>query len=243
MAQKIAFFDLDGTFFRWQLYHELVFELKDRGVFTEEAAQQLDDSFTAWQAKQQTWHDYEMNVIRTLEPNMASLDPAIFDAAAQAVVSRSGHKVYNFTKRLLDTLKSEGYYTLAISGSQQEIAETFAEMYGFDTCIGALYERKDGRFTGQLVRRVPGRKHEIIAEFLAEHPDITLEGSVAVGDSEGDISMLKLADRPIAFNPSTTLLDEATENKWEIVLERKNIAYTLQKGSDGSYLLAKTDRF
>lgn len=243
MAQKIAFFDLDGTFFRWQLYHELVFELKNKGAFDEEAAGRLDGALIAWQAKQRTWHDYESEVIAALEPILSSLDTALFDNAVRAVITRSGHKIYNYTKRLFDTLKASGYFTLAISGSQQEIAEIFAEQYGFDLCIGALYERDGGRFTGNTARRVPGRKHEIINEFLQTHPEITLEGSVAIGDSEGDISMLEMVERPIAFNPSSGLFAEAAKNGWEIVIERKNVAYTLRKGDDGLHLLAHTDSF
>lgn len=243
MPRKVAFFDLDGTFFRWQLYHELVFELKDRNVFDEATAHQLDEALVAWQSKRRSWHDYEMKVIKALEPALASLETRLFEDAAEAVISRSGHKIYNYTKHLLDELKQEGYFALAISGSQQEIAETFAAKYGFDACIGALYERKDGKFTGTISRYVPGRKHEIIQEFLDSHSDTTLEESVAVGDSEGDISMLEMVDRPIAFNPSSGLFDKAKEAGWEIVIERKNMAYTFKKGSDGQHLLAQTNSF
>ena len=244
MTQKLACFDLDGTFFRWQLYHELVFELKDTAkVFNDETAAALDQALIAWQSKQQTWRDYEMQVVSAFEPIVGSLDPAIFDRSAAAVVSRSGHKVYNYTKNLLDRLKQEDYFTLAISGSQQEIIEPFTEQYGFDACIGALYERVDGRFTGTVARYVPGRKHEIINDFLQAHPTITLDGSVAVGDSEGDISMLEMVEHPIAFNPSSGLLDTATSRGWEVVIERKNIAYTLAKDNNGQYLLEKTDSF
>jgi len=34
----------------------------------------------------------------------------------------------------------------------------------------------------------------------------------------------------------------AEENGWKIVIERKNIAYTLQKDNDGSIVLAQADR-
>lgn len=237
---RLAIFDLDGTLFRWQLYHELVFELKNRQVFDTNTARELDEALIAWQAKQIKWHDYEMNVIRAIEPAIASLAPEFFEDAAHAVVRRSGHKIYNYTKHLLDQLKADGYFCLAISGSQQEIAEAFAEQYGFDRCIGALYERKDGRFTGAVERRVPGRKHEIIDEFLRQNPEITLEGSVAIGDSGGDISMLAMVERAIAFNPSDDLLQIAMEKGWDVVIERKNIAYIMRKGTDGSYLLAET---
>lgn len=241
MSQRIAFFDLDGTFFRWQLYHELAFELKDRGIFSRETALQLDEALIAWQSKQKPWREYELKVIEALEPSIELLETNLFEEAARSVVLRSGHKIYHYSKKLLDELRQKDYFTLAISGSQQEVAEIFAKKYGFDACIGALYERIDGRFTGGVTRRVPGRKHEIITEFLKENPSITLEGSIAIGDSGGDISMLKMAERPIAFNPSPELFEEALRHKWEIVIERKNIAYTLEEGENGSRILAKTD--
>lgn len=237
---RLAIFDLDGTLFRWQLYHELVFELKNRDVFSPNTATELDNALIGWQARRLKWHDYEMKVVRALEPAIAALTPEFFEDAAHAVVERSGHKIYNYTKRLLDELKADGYYCLAISGSQQEIAEAFAEQYGFDACIGALYERQNGRFTGTIERYVPGRKHEIIREFLTKHPDLTLDGSVAIGDSGGDISMLEMVERAIAFNPSDDLLGVAQAHGWDVVIERKNVVYIMRKGSNGAYLLADT---
>ena len=41
--QPVAIFDIDGTFFRWQLFHELVFQLKDMGCFSEKISKKLDE--------------------------------------------------------------------------------------------------------------------------------------------------------------------------------------------------------
>lgn len=243
MARKIAFFDLDGTFFRWQLYHEVVFEFKARGLFDSKTANQLDQALIDWQARRLNWHDYEMQVVRSFEPVISRVKPADFEDVAQTIISRSGHKIYNYTHRLRQSLADEGYYTLAISGSQQEIAEAFASTYGFDATIGALYSRQSNKFTGEVARRVPGRKHEIINEFMAENSDLTMTDSVAVGDSSGDISMLELVDNPIAFNPDASLLQIAQDNGWPIVIERKNTAYTLKKDRNGQYVLADSEQF
>lgn len=243
MAQKIAFFDLDGTFFRWQLYHEIVFEFKARGLFEESTAIELDQALLEWQARRLKWHDYEMKVIRSFEPIISSISPVEFENVAKTIIERSGHKVYNYTRQLRQSLADNGYYTLAISGSQQEVAEIFAAAYDFDQTIGALYARDEDKFTGQVERRVPGRKHEIVAEFMADHPEISLKDSYAIGDSSGDISLLEMADNPIAFNPDTALLEAASEKGWPIVIERKNIAYQLEKGTNGSFLLAKTRQY
>lgn len=241
--RRLAVFDIDGTLFRWQLYHEIVFELKNQGMFDEDTAHRLDTALIEWQAKQRTWHDYEAEIIRAWEPNIASLNPEELEKIAHTVVEREGHKIYNYTKQLLDSLKAEGYFVLAVSGSPQEIAELFAKMYGFDQCIGALYTRNGEHYTGEIARFVPGRKHEIIREFLDQNPDITLEGSVAVGDSEGDITMLEMVSRPIAFNPATGLLEAAMKHKWEVVLERKSVAYSLKEDDHGHYVLAETKFF
>lgn len=243
MAQKIAFFDLDGTLFRWQLFHELVFELKNSGILDPSTAKTLEDSLIKWQGKEVGWNEYETVLIDGLKKHLVGMSVDAFETAAKNVVSRSGHKIYNYTKRLADTLKADGYFLLAVTGSYQEIAEPFALQYGFDDCIGALLPRKDGTFTASdSIRVVYGRKAERINEYLIGK-DITLNNSLAIGDSAGDIDMLRLANRAIAFNPSEELLDIASEEDWDVVIERKNIAYTLKKGSDGSYVLAKTDRF
>jgi phosphoserine phosphatase len=53
--------------------------------------------------------------------------------------------------------------------------------------------------------------------------------SVAVGDTEGDIEILKLVGRPIAFNPSGALAYYAQRHGWEIVVERKDVAYLISR--------------
>jgi HAD superfamily phosphoserine phosphatase-like hydrolase len=240
--RQLAVFDIDGTLFRWQLYHELVFELKTIGSFSEVEAAALDDALTSWQAKHISWRDYELLVMETIERHITEITPETLETAAKIVVERSGHKIYGYTAQLLASLQQSGYYTLAISASQQEIAEQFAKRYRFDDCVAAVYERKDGRYTDQKTRMVYGRKDTLLKDYLTEHPELTLEKSVAVGDSGSDIAMLELVEHPIAFNPSEELLDAALTHHWQVIIERKNIAYTLEP-KNGQFILAKTDRF
>jgi len=238
---KFAAFDIDGTLFRWQLFHELVFTLKEMGCFDDETSQGLDEAFLAWRSWNMPFDEYEMYVVRAIENNLATIPPNGFDRAARTIVEKSGHKVYKYTRDLITKLKDQGYHMIAISGSQQEIIEPFAELYGFDGCIGALYERKDGMFTGKKLRHIPGNKATLLKEYVSEN-GLTFDGSIAVGDSAGDIPMLEIVERPIAFNPAHDLLEHAQKQGWNIVIERKNVAYELGKGTDGLYLLEKTDR-
>ncbi len=239
--KKFAAFDIDGTLFRWQLFHELVFELRKQGLLDQDA-NKLDVAFASWQALESSWHDYESTIITAIMTDIKNISTAQLESAAQIVNQRSGHRVHAYTSSLAKKLKAEGYVLIAISGSQQEIAELFAKRYGFDHCIGMVFERDaKGSFTGDFERFVVGRKAEIIKNLITEH-DLTLEDSYAIGDSSGDISMLELVQNPIAFNPDESLLAKAQEQDWPIIIERKNLAYTLRKGTDG-YTLAETTVF
>jgi phosphoserine phosphatase len=83
-----------------------------------------------------------------------------------------------------------------------------------------------------------GRKAVILQELVNEH-GFSLEGSVAIGDSDGDIELLSAVEKPIAFNPSEGLFEHAKTAGWPIVIERKNIAYHLER-KDDALVLAKT---
>lgn len=238
--QKLAIFDIDGTLFHWQLYHELVFKLKDLGYFSKEDSHELDSALMSWQSKKTHWFDYEMKVIYAFEKYLSQIEPEKLREVAKIIVEHSGHRIYRYTFNLLQKFQKEGYFTLAISASQQVVAEAFARKYGFDDCIGAEYATENNHYTGEKIRVVHGRKDKIIHEFLQSHPELTLAGSVAVGDSGGDISMLELVDQPVAFNPSEELLDVALKKGWKVVIERKNIAYSLQNHGDQT-ILNQTD--
>jgi len=238
--RKLAIFDLDGTLYRWQLFHEVVFVLKEQGMFPADAAQKLDDAYAAWNNRQMSFSVYERQVIDTLIGSLTDIPPSTFDAAAREVSERSGRKTYRYTLALMKQLKAEGYFLLAVSGSQQEVAELFARKFEFDDCIGSLYEREGDHFTGNIIRFVPHNKHTLVKEYAETH-GFTLTDSVAVGDSDGDISMLELVDHPIAFNPNDGLLNAAEKHGWKVVVERKNVALTLEPNESGTYALTHTD--
>ena len=62
---------------------------------------------------------------------------------------------------------------------------------------------------------------------MKKYPGADLKKSLAVGDTESDIEMLSAVGRPIAFNPNLQLAKYAQDQKWEIVVERKDVVYKL----------------
>lgn len=236
--KKFAVFDIDGTLYRWQLYHDLVQVLALANVFPQTAFVELQTRWNKWRGGDMSFDEYENYVVETMVKNLPLVPLATFDAACSKVVEQSSHKTHHYPRQLLRDLKASGYTIIAITGSQQELISKFAERYGIDIAIGVAYERKEGHFTGAIERPTIGRKPELLKDTVQQH-GLSWEGSLAIGDSDGDASILELVEQPIAFNPSAGLFECAKSEGWPIVLERKNIAYKLER-LHGTLVLADT---
>lgn len=237
-TRKCAVFDIDGTLYRWQLFHELVHELTLGDILPENTYRTVDDAWNDWRGGTISFHAYEMLVVETLMNNLPQIPIATFDTACDKVVAQSGHKVHSYPRHLMHQLREKGYTIIALSGSQQEILERFCKPYGFDIVVGSLYERRDGQFTGNIQRQVVGHKAKLFTDIVAQH-NLSLTDSIGIGDSDGDISLLEAVEQPIAFNPSEGLFVHAKAHGWQIVIERKNIAYRMEKQHD-TLILAET---
>lgn len=232
---KFAVFDIDGTVFRSSLYLEIAYELAADEVI--ELADTREEEWTS--RKKGGYITYRNAVVNILEEQIAGMSVEAFDRAAARVVESQAEHVYVYSRQLIKRLKAEGYFLIAISGSQIQLVEKFASYWGFDTFVGQTYHEQCGRFTGEITKT-----HEGKGSFLAriiEDNKLTQKGSIAVGDTEGDVEILEMVERAIAFNPNRNLYKIAVQREWEIVVERKDMIYKLTPGHTRNYELIDTD--
>ena len=244
MTRKIAVFDIDGTLFRSGLYREVFYELYKMGVLPNDLTEQTTEKHREWRHRihGNAFEEFERIMVEGLDSYLPRLRVTDYDEAVKRVMDKKAENIYVYTTRLLKDLQDKGYFTVAISGSQQDLVEPFAKRYHFDDWIGQQWERGEKYFTGNVTKTHTG-KDKIIRQLLEKH-NLTLEGSYAVGDSNGDSGMLSIVDNPIAFNPTTELLEKALANNWKIVVERKNISYELEgKPGAESFVLARTTAY
>lgn len=236
MTKPFAVFDIDGTLIRWQLYHAIADALARLGYFDPESFKSVRQARMLWKqrAYDESYQDYESRLVKAYDQLLTNLTVEQFNEAAEAVFNEYKDQSYIYTRDLIKKLKKKGYLLFAISGSQIEIVKKIAKYYGFDDYVGSKYQRINGRFTGEK-KLAKGNKHLILNTLVKKH-EATYSQSVAVGDSEGDISMLEAVERPIVFNPTKILFEIAKNRNWTIVIERKNMIYEL-KAKDGSYIL------
>ena len=226
---KFAVFDIDGTIFRSGLYREVVYELISANQAPDDLLKAFSQLEIDWKTRRRSdsFKIYELAMANTFDSVLPRIKCNDFDEAALAVFDRISDYVYIYTRNLVQELKQQGYYLIAISGSQEELVRPFANKYGFDTWVGQHYERGDnGYFTGKAIKTHDGK--DIILRRIVEEQELSFEGSIAVGDSGGDIGMLSIVEQPIAFNPERELFDAAKKNNWKVVVERKNMIYELE---------------
>ncbi len=235
--KKFAVFDIDGTLIRWQLYHAIADQLVKLGYVDQKEYASIREARANWKRRAASFKTYEEQLVKVYGQVLKTLSVAQLETAAQAVFDEYKDQVYTYTRDLIGQLKEDSYRILAISGSQTEIIAMMADYYGFDDYLGTDYKRKDKKFTGASTFYAAD-KAKALRSLVKKH-NLSLEGSIAVGDSASDAAMMEIVARPIAFNPDEDLYKIARACAWEIVLERKNMIYEL-RAEDGRYVLAKT---
>lgn len=228
--RKVAIFDIDGTIFRSSLLIELVDVLIEEKVFSLSVQADYEREKARWLDREGDYEAYINAVVKVFMQNIKGVPYVDFDRAAHIVVNRYRHRTYRMTTDLIKELKRKKYFLLAISQSPKGILDLFCRELGFDKVYGRFYELgPTDRFTGRIEDEHLIANKAAILRRAIEKEGLTLAGSVGVGDTESDIPFLELVENPICFNPNMKLYKHARRNKWEVVVERKDVIYELNK--------------
>lgn len=226
--KKVAVFDVDGTIFRSSLLIELVEMLIERDIFPVSVRAVYKRAHDKWFNREGNYEDYVKAVVEAFMRHIKGVSYTDFDEAVKVVVSRNQHRVYRFTRDLVAELKKKDYYLLAISHSPKGVAELFCKKLGFDKVYGVFYELgPTDRFTGNIIDEHLISNKGAILKRAVQKEKLTLTGSIAVGDTESDLPLFEMVEKPICFNPNMALYRHAKRNKWKVVVERKDVIYEL----------------
>lgn len=224
--RPVAAFDIDGTLFRSSLLIELVERLIDHDVFPRESREVYATEHAEWLDRKGDYDSYIRKVIEVFGAQLKGIPYAVVADIGGEIIEEMKDRVYRHTRDLVQELKKKGYYLLAISHSPKFMVDGFSYELGFDKSYGIFYETgASNNFTGIMSATELIMNKGAVLQRAVRKEGLTLKGSIAVGDTESDISMLELTDTPIAFNPNMMLLRHARRQKWEVVVERKNVVY------------------
>lgn len=224
--KKFAIFDIDGTIFRSSLLIEVTEAMIEAGIFPQTVRRGYAKEYKLWLDRKGSYDDYIQAVIRSFIRHIKGVHYSDFVKVAEKVVAGHKDRTYRYTRALVKELKKKKYYLLAVSHSPKGIVDGFAEKLGFDKVYGLLYETNpNGKYTGEvLFFDLMSDKAKVLQRAI-EKENLTLSGSVGVGDTESDIAFLKMVAKPICFNPNKRLYEYAKRRRWSVVVERKNVIY------------------
>ena len=227
--KPVAVFDVDGTIFRSSLFVELTELMIERGVFPHTMRDDYYSQLQAWLNREGKYQDYINAMVVSFHKHLKGVHYGDFADLSREVVENTQHYTYRYTRDLVKKLKEDGYYLVAISHSPKTILDFFCPSLGFDKVYGMMFELdKNDQFTGNIIDKYLILKKANILHRVVEKENLSLEHSVAVGDTESDISLFEMVENPICFNPNSALYERAKAAGWEVVVERKDVVYTIQ---------------
>lgn len=227
LGKKLAIFDIDGTVFRKNLHFELIEELSWSGLFSKDARRALVRIYARWLEHRGTYEEYRQKIISTYARELKGCCQKDIVEASKKVADFNKDRTYIFARDLIKKLKKDNYIIIAISGSPVEVIKEYNKYLKLDEVFGSVYEA-DGKgfYTGKTIFEPVRHKGHLVGQYIAEK-NLTLEGSYGVGDTESDVSFLKMVARPIAFNPNMNLEKVARRKGWKIVVEKKDVIYDI----------------
>lgn len=222
--QTAVFFDLDGTWYRWQLFYEWIVMAVREGLLPPIVLSRPQDSYKAYLDREGTFDDFVRETVRAYQDDGRLRGLRVEDArfVAAKVVTAFGKRVHVFTRELAACAAEDGMLRVAISGSILEIVEAFALANNVPIFFGTEHPKENGVFIGGEPRQWSLEKGNVVRRLAGEQ-DIDLGRSVAIGDSPSDAQMLELVGFPICFNPTAELLAIAKEHEWPVVFEKKDV--------------------
>ena len=226
--KKVAIFDIDGTIFRSSLLVELTEALIQEGIFSSRVRKLYARACENWLNRRGPYEQYINAVVKAFRQNIKGVRYNEFLRIAKKVATFHKNRTYRYSWDLVRNLKKKNYYLLAISHSPQKVIKEFCKKLGFNKVYGQIYET-DGqkRFTGKILYTdLIGDKAKILKRAI-EKEKLILKESVGVGDTESDITFLKMVEKPICFNPNQKLYRYAKRAGWKIIIERKDVIYHL----------------
>jgi phosphoserine phosphatase len=114
-------------------------------------------------------------------------------------------------KKAIKKLKKAGFRLAAVSTGLQFVTKRVEEELGFDYVLGNRLNVRRGHLTGGVTINIShGAKGKTLRSILKRF-NVKPGEVIAVGDSEGDIPMIKMAGYSIAFNSSSHILSKMVD--------------------------------
>ncbi len=223
MGQVAAFFDIDGTLTRdnvWKgimvfhtrrgrrrLTHALFLALHYPLLIPRRLRLLSESTFRTWWTLHLTWYfrGYDAAQMRELTEWVARdyTVPIQRDDALAKVREHLGR----------------GAVVAFVSGAPTPFVEAIARMWDVPHAIGSPVEMKNGRYSGRMgVPCIDAHKAVYVRQYFGGRQiEIDYPASYAYADSFSDMGLFQMVGHPVAVYPDQQLRALAQQRQWEII--------------------------
>ena len=235
VCEAAGCFDLDGTWYRKQLFEGLIDVCIEAGIMENIVMMKVAELRSHAKQRKIPYDEYIWTLVRAYQDNFRLRGVRVSDMrwCAEEMIRRKGNEVHVFTRELSAAAKDVGMRRVILSGSPLQVVEAFALANDIKIFLGTEhpYDKK-GYFTGGEPMQHFLHKDQALKRIAREHK-IDLSRSFAIGDSRSDGDMLNVVRYPICFNPEQKLWPMARKNRWPVVIEEKNFITVYRPDKDG----------
>jgi len=228
--KKATFFDFDKTIFTTYAIFPFVDFLEKEKFINQK---QKDEYYLILRQYKNKKIKYELAVkllLKKMASHIKSQKVSLINSLTKKFAQKNKNLFFPFTTKLINYLRKKGFKIIVVSGEPEFIIkEILQQNLKIKKIIASKYETRNNKYTGKIIKHLDYReKKENEIKKLAKSQNIDLDKSLAFGDSEGDIAMLKLVGKPFVINPTKKLIQLAKSRNWTIV-DKSNIFKKVKK--------------
>ncbi|MDD3648299.1 MAG: HAD-IB family phosphatase [Candidatus Dojkabacteria bacterium] len=217
MDRKLALFDIDKTIFDGYIILHLASFQTELGIISQKINDNLQSIAKKYSNGLLPYEIAQRKINEYYAVGLKDLSYAVVVNSTNEFIKSNRDMFYPYVERLFYKLKNS-YDIYLVTGEFEFIANACKENLSAYDFFASKCEIVNKKFSGRVEKHLAfGREKEKEVKSLIEK--YTNKGSFAVGDSEGDIDMLKLVEHAFCINPTPQLEKEANRNSWVITNE------------------------
>ena len=121
-------------------------------------------------------------------------------------------------RELVEKHKADGDTLVIITATNAFVTTPIAAEFGIENLLATDPEMKDGSYTGKIIGTPCFQEGKVtrIKEWMLEHK-VQSDDCWFYSDSNNDLPLLNMVNKPVAVDPDDILRAVATEKNWPII--------------------------
>jgi phosphoserine phosphatase len=214
--RNIAFFDIDKTIYNGYMIFPMAEYFLEEHIINKDVVDCLYQDLHLYRSKQIDYETTVENFNIHFASGLKNYSPdSILSITTAFLKNREGKNFFDFTEPLLELLRKT-HDIFFVTGEVQFVGKAVSDYFSVEGYISSEMEIIQDLFTGNISRSLAKKegKSAAIENLFNSYPQ---ENSMAFGDSEGDIDMLKNAAYAFCINATEGLKEIAFSKGWRIV--------------------------